>query len=84
MKGAKAAWLLWVMLLCGALIGGALWQLLTPVLPGPLGASLSVGSTNGPWNIDLNLISFTFGLVLNLNIGGILGAIIALFVWFKI
>lgn len=84
MKGSKAPWLLWVMLLCGALIGGALWQLLTPILPAALAASFTIGSTNGPWSIDLNLINLTFGLVLHLNIGGLLGVIVALLVWYKL
>lgn len=65
----------------GAVIGSALWSLITPILPAVLANAITIGSTSGPWTLDLNFITLSFGIVLRLNIGGVIGLITALVIY---
>lgn len=83
MKIKRSGMVLFLLLLAGALLGSALWYLLSPVLPGALTKSFSIGTTSGPWTIGLIFIELTFGATLNLNIGSLLGMIIAVTIFYK-
>lgn len=73
-----------LMMLAGAVIGSALWSFLSPYLPGVLTQSFQIGSTGGPWKLDLVFIVLTFGAVLSLNIGSLIGIIVAIVVFYNL
>jgi len=67
-----------IAMLIGGVIGGAVWHVFSPVMPEALRMSYAIGSTGGPWNIDLQFIQLAFGLVIRFNIGTGLGIIAGL------
>lgn len=89
-KSSKNAWVMVLMMLMGIVAGGFLGQLLTS-----LANSVSFFSflnifnyshnfgMSSPLSIDLGVISFTIGLMINFNIWGIIGIIIAIIIYRK-
>lgn len=70
--------ILLIVLLVGAIFGSIIGNALNDVFP-----ILNFGKSIGvePFVVDLNAIVFTFGLTLSLNVAGILGIIIAFWVY---
>lgn len=70
--------ILLIVLLVGAIFGSIIGNALSDVFP-----ILNFGKSIGvkPFVVDLNAIVFTFGLTLSLNVAGILGIIIAFWVY---
>jgi hypothetical protein len=75
-----------VILICiaGALIGSALWSMLTGILPEALTHTVSIGTTSTPLVLDLTFVTLTLGATLTVNIGGILGIAIGLLISLKL
>ncbi len=84
MKGKTSPWILLLLLLVGAVLGSLLWSLLTPYLPEAFAKSLSVGSTAGPLQLDLDVFVLTLGFVLKVNIGSALGMILAAIIYWRL
>lgn len=70
-----------VLLLIGAIFGSLIGDALGGIVP-----ILKFGKSIGvdPFVVDLNVIIITFGFKLSLNIAGIIGIIIAFFVFKKL
>ncbi|OJV64492.1 MAG: hypothetical protein BGO41_12840 [Clostridiales bacterium 38-18] len=70
-----------VLLLVGAVFGSLIGAALGDIIP-----ILNYGKTIGvdPFVVDLNVIILTFGLKLSLNLSGILGIVIAFFIYKKL
>jgi len=80
----KNIWILLVFLLSGLVIGGLLGEVAANV---PALWWLSYGESFGlstPIELDLSILSITFGLMFKINIASIIGLIIAIFVYRKI
>ena len=77
MKARTEHWMLLLMILVGAIIGSLLWSLVTPYLPEIFSRAITVGTTGAPLTLDLGVVTFTLGLVLHVNIGSMLGMVIA-------
>ena len=80
----KSIWILLIFICSGLVIGGLLGQLASQV---EWLNWLSYGQQFGlkePLILELNVISITFGLMLNINIASIIGMAIALFLYRKI
>lgn len=80
----KNIWILLVFLLSGLVIGGLLGQLAGKVdwlwwLA--YGESFGLSS---PIELDLNVITITFGLMFRINIASIIGMAIAIFIYRKV
>ncbi len=75
----QSALIITISMLGGAIIGTALWAVISPILPEILRATYDVGSTAAPWTLDLVFIRLTFGIVLRFNLGGAAGALAGLF-----
>ena len=74
----KNAWILILFILCGIVIGGLLGQLASSV---DWLSWLSYGQEFGlstPVNLNLQVISITFGLMFKINIASIIGIIVAI------
>lgn len=84
MKAKRSPVMFILLLLAGMILGSALWSMLSPVLPPALAQSFSIGSTGAPWKLDLMFIVLTFGVVLSVNIGSLLGMILAVVVFYKL
>ncbi len=84
MKAKTSPWILILLLFVGGVVGSLLWALVTPYLPEVLGRSLTVGSTAGPLILDLDVFTLTIGLVLKLNIGSMLGMIVAAIIYWRL
>ena len=72
-----------LMILVGAVIGSLLWSLVTPYLPDVFAKSITVGTTGAPLSVDLGVLSLSLGLVLQVNIGSMLGMICAFIIYRK-
>lgn len=81
MKNRSLAFLL-LLLVVGSVLGSALWQMLDPVLPAALTRAFSIGTTT-PFQLDLQFMVLTLGLLIKVNIGALLGMIGALLFYFK-
>ncbi len=80
----KNVWILLVFLLSGLVLGGLLGELASKVeWLWWLGYGKSFGLSN-PIELDLNVITITFGLMFKINISSIIGMAIALFIYRKI
>ncbi len=77
MRNAKKnSWVLFLLLICGIIIGGFLGELLGNYIPIlKFGYNLGVS----PHTYDLRVIKLTFGLTFNINMFTILGIVIAIF-----
>ena len=83
-KASRSVSVFLLMMLAGAVIGSAIWSFLSPYLPAALTKSFQIGSTGGAWNLDLLFIVLTFGAVLSLNIGSLIGIIVAIVVFYNL
>lgn len=80
----KNIWILMLFILCGLVIGGLLGEIAMKVsFLEWMGYGQSFGFQN-PIVLDLNIVTFTLGLTLKINIASIIGMIIAIFVYRKI
>ena len=80
----KNIWILLVFLLSGLVIGGLLGELASKV---EWLWWLSYGENFGlatPIELDLSVISITFGLMFKINISSIIGMAIAIFIYRKV
>ena len=80
----KNIWILLVFLLSGLVIGGLLGELASKV---DWLWWLSYGQNFGlatPIELDLNVITITFGLMFKINIASIVGMAIAIFIYRKV
>ena len=80
----KIIWILLVFLLSGLVIGGLLGELAAKV---DWLWWLSYGESFGlssPIELDLNVITITFGLMFKINIASIIGMALAIFIYRKI
>ncbi|NLY50694.1 MAG: DUF4321 domain-containing protein [Firmicutes bacterium] len=73
MRRYRSTGLLVTMLLTGALIGGALGRLFAEYLP-----FLVLGETVGfsPTTINISILQFTIGFVLNITVAGVIGLLL--------
>ena len=79
----KNSFILIIFILCGLVIGGLIGELTQGV---PWLSFLSYGQTFGistPVTLDLGVLQLTLGLVFKINIAGILGIILAIFIYRK-
>ena len=81
MKSRSIA-LLFLLLVVGSLLGSVLWQLLEPILPAALSRAFTIGTTT-PFQLDLQFMVLTLGLLIKVNIGALLGMIGALLFYFR-
>ena len=80
----KSIWILMVFLLSGLVIGGLLGEIASKV---DWLWWLSYGESFGissPIELDLSVISITFGLMFRINIASIIGMALAIFLYRKI
>ncbi len=80
----KNIWILLIFILSGLVLGGLLGELASQV---DFLWWLSYGETFGlssPIELDLNVITITFGLGFKMNIASIIGMAIAIFVYRKV
>ncbi len=80
----KNIWILLIFILSGLVLGGLLGELASQV---DFLWWLSYGETFGlssPIELDLNVITITFGLGFRMNIASIIGMAIAIFVYRKV
>lgn len=80
----KNIWILFIFLLSGLVLGGLLGELASKV---DFLWWLSYGETFGltaPIELDLNVITITFGLGFKMNVASIIGMAIAIFVYRKV
>lgn len=80
----KNIWILMIFILSGLVIGGLLGEVAAKVdFLWWLGYGQSFGLSN-PIQLDLNIITITFGLMLKINIASIIGMAIAIFIYRKV
>ncbi len=84
MRKQKKVWIMLLLMIVGALVGSALWSLLDGIVPEALMRGITVGTTAAPLTLDLSFVSFTFGMILKVNIGSILGIAVALLISLKV
>jgi len=80
----KNIWILLVFLLSGLVIGGLLGELATKV---DFLWWLSYGESFGlstPVELNLNIVTVTFGLMFKINIASIIGMAVAIFIYRKV
>lgn len=86
-RGRLQFWHLVVIVLLAAMLGTSLGDLIGKGFPdGALARLLSAGVTVGtssPWDLDLRVISLTFGVVLRLTVLGAAAAGAALIIFFR-
>lgn len=80
-RGRRDWWLLVVLLLAWGIIGGFVGVLLQPVAPWAGKILLSLGASS--FTLDLLVLTLTFGLVLKLNLGSIVGFVLAMLIYFR-
>lgn len=80
----KNIWILMIFILSGLVIGGLLGEVASKVdFLWWLGYGQSFGLST-PIQLDLNIVSITFGLMLKINIASIIGMAIAIFIYRKV
>ncbi len=80
----KNIWILLIFLLAGLVLGGLLGELASRVdFLWWLSYGESFGLTS-PIELDLNVITITFGLTFKMNVASIIGMAIAIFVYRKV
>ncbi len=82
-KANNSIFILALLLLAGSIIGSAIWSLLAPYLPKALSANYPIGTTANPWVLDISFLKLTFGFVLKMNLGSIIGVLIGLFFYYR-
>lgn len=80
-RNNHSAFILVIMLLVGLVIGGVLGQVLGRYAPFlTYGKNIGLSTTN----LDLGILTLTFGLNINLNLAGALGLLVAIFLYKRI
>jgi hypothetical protein len=79
-NNGRKAWVLLLVLLAGAIIGGIIWLLLLKVFPANWNVELPIGIS--PTTFNLSLVDLTFGIKLHINPGSAAGLIVALVFYF--
>ncbi len=80
-RSAKNAWVLFILILCGIVLGGFLGMMAENV---SFLSFLNYGQTFGlssPVTLDLGVLTLTFGLTIRISIASILGVIISIIVY---
>ncbi|SHJ89983.1 protein of unknown function [Geosporobacter subterraneus DSM 17957] len=79
-KGANPI-LLVILLTVGAVVGGVLGEVFRQTVP-----ILNYGKSVGlqPFTLDLSIIKLTFGFMLHLNLAGVIGLILAIFIFTRL
>ncbi|MBI5407570.1 MAG: DUF4321 domain-containing protein [Nitrospirae bacterium] len=81
----KNVWLLLLLILIGASLGGVLGEILKAISPeGPLRNIFSTGFQLGltpPVTLDLRIFSFTIGFTLRANLLTLLGSILGIYIY---
>lgn len=78
------AWLFWILLFSGIILGGLLGQLATQVsFLSWLGYGQSFGLEQ-PFVLDLGILNISLGVMFNLNVASIIGVLLAVFIYRKI
>lgn len=80
----KNIWILILFILCGIVVGGLLGDLASRI---DFLWWLSYGESFGfaePIQLDLSVITLTFGLMFKINISSIIGMILAIFIYRKV
>lgn len=75
-------WILVLLLLTGAVIGGFLGQFLSQYLPF-LQHSFPIGIKD-PLFFDIGVFSLVFGFIININVAGVLGLLLAVLIFMKL
>lgn len=75
-------WILLILLIIGGLIGSLLGAAFGSSIPFLNTGFQAIGLQ--PTTIDLMVVKFTIGLILNFNVASIIGFILALFVYFRL
>ncbi|OGL40087.1 MAG: hypothetical protein A3C43_01385 [Candidatus Schekmanbacteria bacterium RIFCSPHIGHO2_02_FULL_38_11] len=83
MKNSSGVWLFIVIVLFGMLIGNFLTELILLI---PLNTLTKIFSTGFPislrdTNFDMKIIQLTFGFVLKINIGSVLGIFLGIYLF---
>lgn len=84
MRKQRKTWVMVLLIIVGAVVGSALWSMLGGVLPDILMRGISIGTTDAPLTVDFTFLKLTFGMVLHVNIGAILGIAAALLISLKL
>lgn len=77
----RSGWVMFLMVVCGLVVGGFLGELLGKYLP-ILKFGYNLGISAHEWN--LHVLKVTFGLSFNINMFSILGIILAIYVYRKL
>ncbi len=86
MKNRKNALLLIITIVGSMIVGGFIGDLLKNYLSiFDYNYPISIlGSQGNPWNIiNLNVLKLSFGMVININLGSVLGILLGLFIFYK-
>lgn len=81
-RAPKNPWILLLLLVVGGLLGSVICPIFADKLPvlkqgfEPIGVS--------PTTIDLNVVKVTFGFMLKLNVGSLIGFLLASIIYFKL
>ncbi len=80
-RSAKNAWVLFILILCGIVLGGFLGMMAENV---SFLSFLNYGQTFGfssPVTLDLGVLTLTFGMTIRISIASILGVIISIIIY---
>lgn len=77
-------WLFWILLFSGIILGGLLGELATKVsFLSWLGYGQTFGITE-PLQVDLGVLTLSFGIIFKLNVASIIGILLAVFAYRKV
>mgnify|MGYP003938320093 CR=1 FL=1 len=77
----RSGWIMFLMIVCGLVIGGFLGELLGKYLP-VLKFGYNLGVSPHTWN--LNILQLTFGLTFNINMFSILGIALGIYIYSRL
>ena len=77
----KSGWVMFLMVMCGLVVGGFLGELLGKYLP-ILKYGYNLGVSTHEWNF--HVLRLTFGMDFNINMFSILGIVIAILLYRKL
>ncbi|AIS52085.1 hypothetical protein TKV_c09060 [Thermoanaerobacter kivui] len=81
MRRGKSPWILVFLIVVGLILGGFLGDLLAHFFK-QLAYQQIIGM-NHPLTLDLNFIRFSFMLSFKINVGSVLGLILAIYAYYK-
>ena len=77
-------WLFWILLFSGIILGGLLGELASKVsFLSWLGYGQTFGITQ-PLQVDLGVLTLSFGIIFKLNVASIIGILLAVFAYRKV